>query len=162
MFLAIREKLNREDKGFTLIELMVVVLIIAILIAIAIPTFLGARKKAQDRATQADLRQALLTAKSYYTDQETYGAADAATATAYEGLEPSLDFDHAAPTRAAKKVFITSASGTEVTLVAYSKSDKWVCISESSSGQTKFGETSTVGGTVNNPYTSYATCQGGW
>ena len=38
---------NGED-GFTLIELMVVVLIIAILIAIAIPTFLGAQNKAKD------------------------------------------------------------------------------------------------------------------
>ena len=47
-----------DDEGFTLIELMVVVLIIAILIAIAIPTFLGARQRAQDRATQADLRNA--------------------------------------------------------------------------------------------------------
>jgi type IV pilus assembly protein PilA len=37
------------EAGFTLIELMVVVLIIAILIAIAIPTFLGARSRAQDR-----------------------------------------------------------------------------------------------------------------
>ena len=41
---------NENDEGFTLIELMVVVLIIAILIAIAVPTFLGARERAQDRA----------------------------------------------------------------------------------------------------------------
>ena len=47
-----------EDEGFTLIELMVVVLIIAILIAIAIPTFLGARQRAQDRAAQSSLRNA--------------------------------------------------------------------------------------------------------
>ena len=43
---------RRDEEGFTLIELMVVVLIIAILIAIAIPTFLGARPRAQDRAAQ--------------------------------------------------------------------------------------------------------------
>ncbi len=50
---------NRDDDGFTLIELMVVVLIIAILIAIAIPTFLGARARAQDRAVQSNLRNGL-------------------------------------------------------------------------------------------------------
>jgi type IV pilus assembly protein PilA len=47
------------EAGFTLIELMVVVLIIAILIAIAIPTFLGARSRAQDRVAQSNLRNAL-------------------------------------------------------------------------------------------------------
>jgi prepilin-type N-terminal cleavage/methylation domain-containing protein len=61
-----------DEEGFTLIELMVVVLIIAILIAIAIPTFLGARQRAQDRATQADLRNALTAQKTFYTDGEAF------------------------------------------------------------------------------------------
>ncbi len=53
----LRARRDRDDEsGFTLIELMVVVLIIAILIAIAIPTFLGAQNKAKDRAAQSSLR----------------------------------------------------------------------------------------------------------
>src|SRR5438067_8005628 len=72
MFKAIRDRLNNDDKGFTLIELMVVVLIIAILIAIAIPTFLGARQRAQDRAAQSDLRNGLTAEKTVYTDNQTY------------------------------------------------------------------------------------------
>ena len=62
-----RSELGRDD-GFTLIELMVVVLIIAILIAIAIPTFLGAQNRARDRGTQSDLRNALTAAKTIATD----------------------------------------------------------------------------------------------
>src|SRR6516225_11813838 len=61
-----------QEEGFTLIELMVVVLIIAILIAIAIPTFLGARQRAQDRAAQSDLRNALTAEKTEYTDTQVY------------------------------------------------------------------------------------------
>ncbi len=49
---------RRDERGFTLIELMVVVLIIAILLAIAIPTYLGARERANDRAAQSNLRNA--------------------------------------------------------------------------------------------------------
>ncbi len=53
----------RHDDGFTLIELMVVVMIIAVLLAIAIPSFLGFRKSAQDRAAQASLIAADKTAR---------------------------------------------------------------------------------------------------
>lgn len=67
---------------------MVVVLIIAILIAIAIPTFLGARKRAQDRAVQSDLRNALTNEKVTYTDSQTYEA----NAVTMKALEPALDW----------------------------------------------------------------------
>lgn len=71
MLKAIRRGLDR-DEGFTLIELMVVVMIIAVLIAIAIPSFLGFRKSAQDRSAQSELRNVLLSEKAYWLDNGDY------------------------------------------------------------------------------------------
>src|SRR6476660_9220331 len=90
--LSIRSFVSRKrdsEEGFTLIELMVVVLIIAILIAIAIPQFLGARTRAQDRAAQSSLRNALTAAKTAYTDQSSYATATDAQLGA---IEPSLQY----------------------------------------------------------------------
>jgi type IV pilus assembly protein PilA len=84
----LRKRLNRDEEGFTLIELMVVVLIIAILIAIAIPTFLGARERAQDRAAQSDIRNAFTAEKVHYTDEQEYTAVTADLV----AIEPSLTF----------------------------------------------------------------------
>jgi type IV pilus assembly protein PilA len=82
-----------DEEGFTLIELMVVVLIIAILIAIAIPTFLGARQRANDRAAQSSLRNALTAAKTSYTDNSDYSTATAAAAGGLHDIEPSLTYE---------------------------------------------------------------------
>ena len=57
---------SAAEAGFTLIELMVVLLIIAILLAIAIPTFLGVTSSANDRAAQANLTNAITEASSQY------------------------------------------------------------------------------------------------
>jgi type IV pilus assembly protein PilA len=54
------------EAGFTLIELMVVLLIIAILLAIAIPTFLGVTSSANDRAAQSNLTNGLTEAAAQY------------------------------------------------------------------------------------------------
>lgn len=67
------EKVGRKaEQGFTLIELMIVVLIIAILIAIAIPTFLGARRRSQDAQAKSHVRAGLVAEKTYYTDVSEY------------------------------------------------------------------------------------------
>jgi type IV pilus assembly protein PilA len=84
-----RNRASGTDEGFTLIELMVVVLIIAILLAIAIPTFLGAQNKAKDRSAQSSLRNGLTAAKTIYADTSDY--TDAST-TELAGVEPSLTF----------------------------------------------------------------------
>ncbi len=66
------------EAGFTLIELMVVLLIIAILLAIAIPTFLGVANSAGDRASQSNLTNALTEVKALYQNNAAYTSGGAA------------------------------------------------------------------------------------
>ncbi|MDX6199343.1 MAG: type pilus assembly protein PilA [Actinomycetota bacterium] len=64
---------RRDDRGFTLIELLVVIVIIAILASIAIPVFLGQRRKGYDAAAKSDLRNFASLEETYLTDQGVYG-----------------------------------------------------------------------------------------
>lgn len=61
-----------NKKGFTLVELLVVVAIIGILAAIAIPQFASYRKKAQDSASLSDAKRIQTEAEAYYADEQHY------------------------------------------------------------------------------------------
>ena len=113
MLQKLRARLDRGEEGFTLIELMVVVLIIAILLAIAIPSFLGARSKAQDRASQSNARNALTAEKTYYVDNQAYASDVNLTAA---NIEPSLTYANGlSATQGSKQVGIVVADNGTIT-----------------------------------------------
>jgi type IV pilus assembly protein PilA len=143
------------DAGFTLIELMVVVMIIAVLIAIAIPSFLGFRKSAQDRAAQSEIRSVLLSEKAYWLEKGNYTAA-AADITAFEpnsviNANPALGVT-------------IRLNGTQfVCIERTSKSGTTYGIWESATGGTYYGNNGTTGLLANCPAAAPAGyVQGGW
>jgi type IV pilus assembly protein PilA len=90
------------EEAFTLIELLVVVTIVGILLAIAVPSFLGYRGRAADSAAKANIRAALPSVEAYYSDKSTYATMSVATLKAsYDsGLAPGIGI-YGAPTATA-------------------------------------------------------------
>jgi type IV pilus assembly protein PilA len=82
----------RSEKGFTLIELLVVMIILAILTAIAIPSYLSFRDRANKSAAGADLRAAIPSVEAFFSDHGTYAGMDAgALQVSYDAsINPSI------------------------------------------------------------------------
>ena len=86
--------LRKNEKGFTLIELMIVIAIIGILAAIAIPQFTRYRQRSHDSSAQADLRNAATAQEGFFVDASRYTQTEALLTGATYGLYTSdmVDF----------------------------------------------------------------------
>jgi|SRR5579864_4013744 len=116
---------RRPEDGFSLIELMTVVLVIAVLLAIAIPVLQGAKNRASDRAAQGNIHHALVAEHIVFTDNETFSTSNAIL----QAAEPRLTYVSGVPTKNSLEVYVgANATGDTVVVGVQSLSGKcfWV------------------------------------
>jgi prepilin-type N-terminal cleavage/methylation domain-containing protein len=105
----------RDERGFTLIEILIVVIVIAVLSAIAVSSYLGYRNRAHDAAAQEKVHQIVPAVHAYFVDHDSY------TGMTIAGLRSSYD---------------SAIDPAEYSLGTVPPTDSSYCIQSSSEGRT--------------------------
>ena len=82
-----------SDEGFTLIELLVVIVILGILLAIAVPSYLGFKDRANKSAAQSNVRAAIPSVEAYYADNNTYANVTGPPAATFDAASLKTNYD---------------------------------------------------------------------
>jgi type IV pilus assembly protein PilA len=118
---------RQSEEGFTLIELMVVVLIMGILMAIAIPTFLATQGSAHDAAAKSNATNALTNEKAYFADNQAFSSSGSS-------LDSSLPWG----TGPNNVQVYTNSGATSLLIAAESKSGNCYYIADTETGSNAY------------------------